>query len=299
MAAPQLWLINARSGNGAGRNLLRALSNRHDVVAVSLDFDTLAEQLTQSAHASRLVVAGGDGTFASVLCALSLPDIPVAVMPLGTANDLARELGISQRVKGISTNDLPDLFARLPVRDFATWNLRNGSRIVPFCNYASIGYEGKVVSDFSAWRSRTRLSGRWINRFMYSLFGTKNMLSRIHGLAVRADDAPMQHCGPMLGVLLTNIRSHLGLGFSNGVGSPFDSRLECISSSTALSYISMLGASLHVASAPTPLVSGERIEISGVPRGTALQIDGEPGGILEDPIVSVELRRFVKVAVAA
>jgi diacylglycerol kinase family enzyme len=42
-----------------------------------------------------IVVAGGDGTINTVLNAVAGIDVPLAILPLGTANDLARELGIS------------------------------------------------------------------------------------------------------------------------------------------------------------------------------------------------------------
>ncbi len=44
-----------------------------------------------------IVIAGGDGTINEVVNGLSLLSLPVAVLPLGTANVLAAELGLSAR----------------------------------------------------------------------------------------------------------------------------------------------------------------------------------------------------------
>src|SRR5437868_2564299 len=45
--------------------------------------------------ADLVVAAGGDGTIATVIRALTDRSIPVALLPLGTANNIARSLGIA------------------------------------------------------------------------------------------------------------------------------------------------------------------------------------------------------------
>jgi diacylglycerol kinase family enzyme len=42
-----------------------------------------------------VIVAGGDGTVVKVICAMAERSIPVGVVPLGNANNIARSLGIS------------------------------------------------------------------------------------------------------------------------------------------------------------------------------------------------------------
>lgn len=64
-----------------------------DVRYVSLADDDLAAALKKSADL--IVVAGGDGTIARVLTRLPDRSIPVALLPLGTANNAARSLGIA------------------------------------------------------------------------------------------------------------------------------------------------------------------------------------------------------------
>jgi diacylglycerol kinase family enzyme len=46
-----------------------------------------------------VVVAGGDGTVGRAACELSGWQVPIAILPLGTANNTARSLGVPARVK--------------------------------------------------------------------------------------------------------------------------------------------------------------------------------------------------------
>lgn len=64
--------------------------------------DESAELARESAaHGAEVVVAaGGDGTINSVASGLAGTDVPLGILPLGTANDLARELGIPRDLEG-------------------------------------------------------------------------------------------------------------------------------------------------------------------------------------------------------
>ena len=119
----QHWLINIRSGNGAGAQLLRALTTSDRVTASPIEFSKLNEQIAAIPADSMVVVAGGDGTFSSVLGSASIGDRPVACIPLGTANDLAREIGITKKARRTPLRDLPDMLQGLSTRPFAVWSL--------------------------------------------------------------------------------------------------------------------------------------------------------------------------------
>lgn len=297
--AQQLWLVNPRSGSGAGGRLLERLRSCPDVRAEPLDFARLPQHLEAARSYSRLVVAGGDGTFSAVLSSPLLGNTPVACMPLGTANDLARELGLLPLASRSRAEDLPTLFSSLPLRPLAIWEARSGSRTMPFCGYLALGFEGAVVRDFSAWRENAGRTGRFSNRLRYSLYGARRMLCHVTGLELSVDGNPAKACPPGVGPIISNIQSHLGLGLSNQLSSPFDDTIECIAPATIASYARMVAASLGLASAPVPLASGKTIRIAGIPAGTPLQIDGEAQSPLEEPELAVSLLRFVNVATLA
>jgi diacylglycerol kinase (ATP) len=87
-----------------------------------------------------VAVAGGDGTINEVVNGLAAVTLPVAVLPLGTANVLAAELGIPAR---------PSRLARC-IREGATTDVylprANGRR---FTMMVGVGFDAHVVADVS------------------------------------------------------------------------------------------------------------------------------------------------------
>ncbi len=82
---------DAGSGVDAGV-LVRLLEDAgHDVRAVSKDADW---RPTLEEPADLVVAAGGDGTFHDVALAVAGRDVPMAVLPLGTANNVGKTLEI-------------------------------------------------------------------------------------------------------------------------------------------------------------------------------------------------------------
>ncbi len=293
---PQHWLINPRSGNGAGARLLAALHNVPNVTAVEIHFPSLIEQVSAIPLDTSIVVAGGDGTCAALLSVATLGTRKVTCIPLGTANDLARELGIVRLIKGHPYRDLPALIADLPTTPFAVWDATVDGHTYPFTNYLSIGYEGAVVRDFSSWRSRTAVSGRLIHRIAYTIFGVAHGLYRVHGLTVRTDSGFVETIPASTGLILTNIMSHLGLGISTTHSSPSDDILECVSVPNVLSFASMIGASYGLLTPPPPCARGRTITITGIKRDTPMQVDGETAPSILGGEVTATLRHFACVA---
>jgi diacylglycerol kinase family enzyme len=282
----QLWLINPRSGNGRGAKVIAGVQGIAGVSAAPIDFTSLGSQIEEATSDATIVVAGGDGTFSSVLGRPEVGNRRVACIPLGTANDLARELGISRCLRGKPWCELPTAIETLPSSPFAVWSLLVDGKEYPCANYVSIGYEGAVVDDFARWRSNTRLSGRLANRCAYTVFGLKRSLYKIRGLSLQCDDAPPIPCTATTGLILTNIKSHLGLGLSNPISSPHDDTVECVAPPTVLGFTRMIAASVGVCSPPPVLARGKTILVTKIPSATPLQIDGEAF----PPICSGELR---------
>jgi diacylglycerol kinase family enzyme len=97
-------LVNPSSGRGMGperaRRIAELLSSRGHTVGVqtgrnrndAIDWTTHACRV-----AERLVIVGGDGSLNAVINGLPRDAPPIVLSPLGTANMLAHELGISKR----------------------------------------------------------------------------------------------------------------------------------------------------------------------------------------------------------
>jgi len=104
--------------------------------------------LAAAARGMRLVIAwGGDGTINEVASALVFGDVPLAIVPAGSGNGLARELGVSWR----------------PARAIAS-ALAAESRVVDvgeiagryFVNIAGIGFDAEVAERFNRPENTTR-----------------------------------------------------------------------------------------------------------------------------------------------
>ena len=87
LTADQLTLILSDAGYQ-----VRYQSTKGDLSAVLEDVGELA------------IVAGGDGTVAKVARALADTDIPLAVLPLGTANNIGKALGVFGDIRDLVTS---------------------------------------------------------------------------------------------------------------------------------------------------------------------------------------------------
>lgn len=93
--------------------------------------DLLGETIRrQAASADLLVLGGGDGTMHAAAPALIETGLPLGILPLGTANDLARSLGIPQDPVGAAQVMLRGEPRRIDLGEV------NGR---PFFNVASVG----------------------------------------------------------------------------------------------------------------------------------------------------------------
>lgn len=90
----------ARSGELARALVGRLRGQGLEVVFEEPDgIEALHKLISEKApEVDRIVIAGGDGSIAAALPALLQAKKPLAVVPLGTANDLARNLGLPPRL---------------------------------------------------------------------------------------------------------------------------------------------------------------------------------------------------------
>jgi YegS/Rv2252/BmrU family lipid kinase len=103
MAKRALLIVNrhARKGRSRLAQILAILDDLDfEVVTVS---SKTPQQLTDLVHrygkqVDLVIVGGGDGTLNNVVDSLIEEQLPLGILPLGTANDLARTLGIPQSI---------------------------------------------------------------------------------------------------------------------------------------------------------------------------------------------------------
>jgi diacylglycerol kinase family enzyme len=88
-------IVNSSSGDGGDEELLEAARDRGIEVHVLEDGDDL-EAIARAADADALGMAGGDGSLAPVAAVAIERDLPFAVIPFGTRNHFARDLGLDR-----------------------------------------------------------------------------------------------------------------------------------------------------------------------------------------------------------
>jgi YegS/Rv2252/BmrU family lipid kinase len=103
--------------------------------------------MAEGRTADRIVIGGGDGTLSKALPALLELQKPVAVLPLGTANDFARTLGLPADPLEAARIALEGREHRIDI------GLANGT---PYLNVASVGLASQVVEAQSK-----KLKRRW------------------------------------------------------------------------------------------------------------------------------------------
>ncbi len=140
-----LLIVNKKSRSGdAGSGELEALLARHGMNVREVDCDrraAVSEAIRRNAGTvDRVVVGGGDGTLNAAAPALIETGLPLGILPLGTANDLARTLGIPNDVNAACEIISAGLTRTIDVGE------ANG---VPFFNVASLGLSVEIAQTLS------------------------------------------------------------------------------------------------------------------------------------------------------
>jgi YegS/Rv2252/BmrU family lipid kinase len=106
------------------------------------DAESLARQALVNPP-SLIIAAGGDGTFNEVINGIAGSDLPMAILPLGTTNVLAKEIGIPEHVKGALEIALRKKPQRISLGRITFLHDPKKSRY--FCLMAGIGFDGEAV----------------------------------------------------------------------------------------------------------------------------------------------------------
>lgn len=107
MKSSIVFIYNPIAKRASGRKILRAShflkSKGYKVEILFTEQKGHAESLAREAikeSPSLVIAAGGDGTFNEVVNGIAGSEIPMAILPLGTTNVLAKELGVPETVEG-------------------------------------------------------------------------------------------------------------------------------------------------------------------------------------------------------
>jgi diacylglycerol kinase (ATP) len=184
--APLLVVYNPIAGRRRRRFLSRVLealearaaSVRLEPTQARGDAEALA-RAAAATGAARLVVAGGDGTINEALNGLCGSSVALGIVPLGTANVLAAELGIGMSAKNVAAAIMDGRPRSV------TLGTVNGRR---FSMMAGVGFDAHVVRDVSSKLKRALGKGAYVLETLRQLvvYSSKFYDVRVDGVPMRA-----------------------------------------------------------------------------------------------------------------
>lgn len=303
--SPLIVVANKKSGNSDGALVLsefRKFLNPAQVIDLTSRKPPAALQwcVLLAPKVARILVAGGDGTISWVLTSshkLDLdPEPPLAVIPLGTGNDLSRVLGWGKA--NSPELDIPKILtniedARLTHLD--RWQvevtstrhlgLRIPNKIYYMYNYLSVGVDAQVALSFHNTRDSIFYvyGSRLFNKLLYLCFGTQQVVTaHCKNLEQRLElylDGKLVPLPELESIVVLNISSWgagvnlwgLGDGNSKSTMSHHDGILEVVGIYSSF-HIAQLQVGL---STPIRLGQAKIVEIR-LKEKAPVQIDGEP-----------------------
>lgn len=252
---PILFILNSLSGNSTIKPLCAKIERWASERQVPCQIRMLPlqknEELFENVeNCSLVIVGGGDGTISSAISQLTrLKDRaipPLSFIPLGTGNDLCRELGLLKLWSNNPAESYLDAILNGSTCSLSVcqWHQQANSGL--FTNYLSIGFDSAVVKGFheGRWRDSRILSplGRLGNRIAYFIEALRKAGTVLPPIEIYSpDDATLNmEVRNAAGILITNIKSYLGLGISSPICNPHDSMIEVVVFPSCFSYASCM-----------------------------------------------------------
>jgi diacylglycerol kinase family enzyme len=226
-----VYLVHTRAGRGRADVRLRRLLARNgaggshrSIVRISSPAEALRAVAQLEPHQFP-VAAGGDGAAAMVAAALleaGDADTPVGVLPLGTANLLARNLGVPDPLTALQTLER-GVVRRIDV-------IRTSDPQAPVALVSiSAGWEGRFIAAYAAGRGLGRAAAGVRGLAAAGLHGEAVML-QLDGRTVLDGRAPVFSAG------LYNTRFSAGGLVVSPDADPTDGECESFVYHTAASY---------------------------------------------------------------
>ena len=269
-----LLVVNPRSGRpGAGRSrrILEYLrADGRDVTTVETRGRGDARRAAAEAapDTSLVVAAGGDGTVNEVVTGLAGRDVPVAIVPLGTANILARAAGIPCGIEAACRVALAGRTRRLDV------GCAGRGR---FAGIASAGFDAAVVHGFA----RRREGYSSLSKYLVPLFAALCRY-RYPPIAVECDGEVVSRRAAQ--VFIANTPTYGGPAEPTPYARPDDGLLDvCLftgrgpAALTAFGLATLLGA--HGLTPGLWMFRARRVRLEGAGR-VPVEFDGDAYGTL-------------------
>ncbi|XP_034625442.1 diacylglycerol kinase zeta isoform X1 [Trachemys scripta elegans] len=191
---PLLVFVNPKSGGNQGAKIIQSFMwylNPRQVFDLNQGGPKEALEIYRKVHNLRILACGGDGTVGWILSILDQlrlnPPPPVAILPLGTGNDLARTLNWGG---GYTDEPLSKILSHVEegnIVQLDRWNLQvePNSEVNPeekdetatdklpldvFNNYFSLGFDARVTLEFHESREANpeKFNSRFRNKMFYA-----------------------------------------------------------------------------------------------------------------------------------
>jgi diacylglycerol kinase family enzyme len=246
----------------------------------------------------RVVAAGGDGTVRAVACATTLP---VAVLPAGTSNSVARSLGIPLDMRAAARVAATGRVGDIDLGVAEGPNLREPKMTFLLC--ASAGFDAEAARRYESRRRRRGPEGRGVLRsgrrgsiLAYAMVATVTGLNFDHREVRATVDGRPLASGKM--VIVSNMRHYAGWLKPAPGAVPTDGLLDVVAIRSygvaglaAAGVCALLARQQRPSRARVEKLTSVRLESDyDVP----VQIDGEPvGGLPIDLRVAAGALRMV------